>query len=620
MLAARVRTPHLITMAAMLIHVAAGTAQAQLPTGAGTAHLIEWDLATLPDAIDGNPGAIAVDTRGEDNNRVWFVTRVAAPDTTLGGQRVYRFDPAPSLMKGDAHWTSWDLRLDTFAGGLKKIRISHDRRFIFVRSATFVQRIDTQKCTASTSPTCERTVWTFVENPIDPTSVSDIAVDDQNHVFTTGISDIFPTGYVQMLTPGSTTVRRWTPDSAPGICPSVSAGGGASFACNSGIDVHPSKPYLVYYAEQGTNSIAELNTSNTSPSATHPNVRRWSLDTFGAAVGETITQPRSLKIDKWGRVWVNTGSGHLISLDPATSRMTRHDVPGGNTNDLFGLAPDDDVVGYTAADTNKVAVLFPKFRTIVVTPAAVVAPFTAFPTVAVREASSMLTGTVPGAPKVVNTTTTKTADGTFVEAMINTNGNDSLSPLGITANHGKAQGTFFYAVGLAAGVDISSGPSIAKRIGFARLPVKEKIQHPRDDDDTDDGYNPALNPKWHNSEPGDQDADGVPDQYDTPTTRDNMTVGNSVSIAALQSAASAVTTTATTLALIASATSSDLTATLAVDIYNAAGTLVASSGPALGTALATLPTPGAGTLTVRIRNLSSRTITVTPTTVVRMPQ
>src|SRR4051794_17677928 len=203
-------SPRSATMlaAACLLAAAPTLAFAQVTTSAssgtsvpvstvGTAHLIEWDLGSLPDDLDGNPGAMVVDTRGEDNNRAWFVTRVAAPDPTAGGQRVYRFDPVRSLMKGNASWTSWDLRVDTFAGGLKKMRPSHDRRYIYVRTASFIQRIDTQNCTGGTAPTCNRTVWTFTETPTDPTFVSDIAVDDQNRAFTTGVSSAFPNGYVQ---------------------------------------------------------------------------------------------------------------------------------------------------------------------------------------------------------------------------------------------------------------------------------------------------------------------------------------------------------------------------------------------------------------------------------------
>ncbi|HEY0519908.1 MAG TPA: hypothetical protein VGC84_10490, partial [Ilumatobacteraceae bacterium] len=443
------------TLAFAQVNTSAPSGTSVPVTTAGTAHLIEWDLASLPDALDGNPGAMVVDTRGEDNNRAWFVTRVAAPDATGGGQRVYRFDPARSLMKGNAYWTSWDLRVDSFAGGLKKMRPSHDRRYIFVRTATFIQRIDTQNCTTGSAPTCQRTVWTFVEDPVDPTFVSDVAIDDQNHVFTTGVSSAFPTGYVQMLTPGSSTVKRWTLDTAPTACPSQgdgSVGAGASVSCLSGIDIHPqpSKQNLVYFSEQGTDTIAELNINVTSPSATHPNIRRWSLAKLSTATGETITQPRMLKIDKWGKIWINTGSGHIVSLDPSTNKMTKHMMPSGSSNDPWGIAPDDDVIGYTGADTNKVAVLFPKFPAVYIAPDPGVAPLTTFPTVVTNEPSSVVSGTVPGTPKVVDATTTRKNDGTYVEAFINTN-NDSLQPLGISPNHGKAQGTFFYTVGLAAG-------------------------------------------------------------------------------------------------------------------------------------------------------------------------
>ena len=53
-----------------------------------TAHIVEWDLPAIADA---SPGAMIVDTTGDDQNRLWFVTR-------LGAQRVIRLDPATSLM------------------------------------------------------------------------------------------------------------------------------------------------------------------------------------------------------------------------------------------------------------------------------------------------------------------------------------------------------------------------------------------------------------------------------------------------------------------------------------------------------------------------------------------
>src|SRR4026208_1561919 len=112
----------------------ATTAHAQLvntsPTNTrtarlGSAHLIEWDL---PVTMDFNPGAVVVDTRGEDNNRAWFVTRVGAR------RKVYKFDFGPSLMKnnGNARWTSWDLasEFDLNNGGIAKPRPPPDTRIV----------------------------------------------------------------------------------------------------------------------------------------------------------------------------------------------------------------------------------------------------------------------------------------------------------------------------------------------------------------------------------------------------------------------------------------------------------------------------------------------------------
>jgi len=605
-------------------------------TQIGTAHLVEWDLTLLPDQIDANPGAMVVDTRGEDRNQLWFVTRVAtpdpdvAPDPSVSGQRVYRFNPAESLLKRDAQWTSWDLRFDSMAGGVKKIRPSHDRRYIFVRTASYVQRVDTQKCSYGS---CERTVWSFPGEEVFP-FVSDIAVDDQNRVFTTGISPApssFSDGYLQMLKPGAApplttpptsvnapigTVTRWHVGGAAGACVSQ----GPSTVCNSGIDIHHKNQYLVYYTEPGSNNIAELNIAITYPTASKPNVRRWSLDKLSAYVGESITQPRMLKVDRWGKVWVNTGSGHLVSLDPSTSRMTKHLIPG-TANDSFGIAPDDDVIGYTGAGTNKVAMLLPKFTPIYVPPVPGVALFEDFPTVVVSEASQQVSGTVPGDPKIVQANTTRKNDGTFVEALINTGGNNSLSPLGITPNRGKAQGTFFYTVGLTppgTGTNCGIDFCIAKRIGFARLPVKERIKNPRDDDDADDGRDRYTHPGWHNSEPGDDDADGVPDQYDSSSSSDGMRIDEPATVPIGQSADYPASTSATTLALLASVTA-DPTATFAVDVYNALGALVGTSGPLVGVGLATVPTPAVGTYTVKVRNVGATPITQTPTFVVREP-
>src|SRR3954471_6727261 len=496
-----VRTRHFGLAAGLLLVGAAGTAHAQLNTSASTTtanstttgiittattkpttHVIEWDLTSMPDQLDGNPGAMVVDTRGEDNNRLWFVTRLASGTP----QKVYRFTPPRSLKRADASWTGWELRPPDglLAGGITKMRPSHDRRFLFVRmpgSLATIQRVDTTNA--------QRTVWSFPgENP-DMFVLSDIAVDDRNRVFTTGVNVANldsesggVNGYVQMLDAATApplsvsdrpvTVTRWIGLRGTGQCPEVdqapdgtqtpTATGG--FVCNTGIDVHPTKQSLVYFVERGTDNHGFITELNVDPAAAKMDsagtvlspVRRWSLLALSNMTGDNIAGPRVLKIDRSGKVWINTDTGHLVSVEPNTSRMTKHKVPDVE-NDLWGLSPDSDVVGYTASGTNKVAMLFPKFKPVTIYPdpgSAVKVSFGGG--VALTEAALVVIGSVAGDAKVVPVQTTRNAnEGTFVEAFVNqavacdgTPKAESLQPLGITANWTKAQGTFFYTVGL----------------------------------------------------------------------------------------------------------------------------------------------------------------------------
>jgi len=363
-------------------------------------------------------------------------------------------------------------------------------------------------------------------------------------------------------------------------------------------------------------------------------IRRWSLADLAAMTGDAdIAQPRMLKIDRSGKIWVNTGSGHLISLDPNTNRMTKHRVPGvatstgSETNDLWAVAPDDDVVGYTAAQLNKVAMMFPHRTPVVVTPAKSTIPVVDYPAQVNKEQSLVATGSVPGQPKIAPTQITANQDGLFIEGLVDaetpaagmSGSSPAMMPLGITANRAKAQGSFFYTIGAAADPASPDGFSLAKRVAFIRLPMKERPKFGRDDDDTDDGFDRTRDARWHNSEPGDADADGIPDQYDTSTTTDNMTVGSPVIVPVGQSSDYPASTSATTLALIASVTADIATATIAVDVYNSLGTLVGTSGPIVGAGVATIPTPAAGTYNIRVRNLGTTSVTPTPTVVVREP-
>ncbi len=588
-------------------------------------HIVEWDL---PAEADASPGAMVVDTRGEDNNRLWFVTRLGAP------QRAFRLDPSRSLMKGSAQWTSWELS-DSMTppafvtGGLKKIKASHDRRFVFVRTSASLVRIDTQNCSGST-PTCERTRWVdrdATDNPL----VSDLAVDDWNNVFTTNVltpSD--PTaGYVQMLTPGpapasgtgTATVTRWNVGGGVGVCPTAAA----SSPCISGIAAHPNNRYLVYYSEPGIdgcmpapgvncgNNIAELNISTTGT-----NIKRWPLDAVGAS------EPRQLNIDKWGIVWVVTGSGHLVNLDPVRNRMASHAIPLGGANDPFGVAPDDDVVGYTSTGLNKVGMLIPKRGNVPVTPVLARVEPMPFTVDVFKEQAVVDSGAVPPEGKVVQGFITTNPDGdVFVEAQIDTM-NDSSSPLGITANRGKGQGTFFYAVGTNTSMTTNSQNQVVAvdRVGFVRLPKPQKVKHPRDDDDAEDGWDHNSHPNgWHDSATDDDDDDGLENAYDSPSARENVqVVDNAPAIGPMQSADFPVTTSATSLALIGVVTADDLLAQIGVEIYNAAGLLVGTSAPSIaGVAAATVALPAPGTYKVRIRNYGATTVTHTPKLIVREP-
>ena len=613
-LAVGASTPFSATAAATEIPSTEMSTSTLLPTTTFT-HIVEWDIP-FAGLVDLEPGAIAVDTHGKDKNRVWFLTRT-------GAQKVYRFDPAKSLMKGSAHWTSWQLSLtpppnstggleETEAVGRPSIRVcSHDEQHSEDRHAELQASAALQ--------TCELTVWQDQPELVSDFNASDLAVDGMNRVFTTAtlVFGAADTAYVQMLTPGpapvpgdltaTVKVKRWPVRGGAGFCQLAGSGG----PCLSGIDVYHSKyKNLVYYSEPAGNNIGELNIVTNV-------VRRWSLNPLGAF------EPRQLNIDHRGRIWVVTGSRHLVSLDPATNKMTRHQVPIGipGDSDLFGVAPDDDVIGYTDAGLteNKVAMLFPKGHPVQVTPTCeTLCPF--YEDVPVTsEASIADSASVPPQGKIAPVTITSKPDGTFVEARIDQaecasswcSPVNSLSPRGITPNRGKAQGTFFYTVGF----------SDAVRIGFARLPHKDKIKHGRDDDDCDDGKDAGTHPRWHDhgAHHDDEDDDGVHSKYDYRTSREDAETGDSTPLAAGQTVEYPLTASATTLALIANVTADNPLAQIGVEVYNQVGALVANGVSVAGVAVATVPMPAAGDYKVRVKNYGLGAITHTPTLLVREP-
>jgi len=567
------------------------------------ARIIEWDLPAQADAV---PGAMIVDTQGDDRNRIWFVTRFDG--------HVYRMDFPSSLMRGKARWTSWSLSdAALFAGGVRKLRASKDRRFVFVRTVTTLERIDTQNCAGSAPRTCQRTVW--FDQP-DGFDVSDVAVDDRNNVFSTHTPADNPS-YVQRLTPGTagaadTKIARWSVGGNAGPCL-----GAASNPCLAGITVHPTKQYLVYFTEETTNRIGELNTTTNE-------VRRWSLTGLNAppcATAGIVEGPRQLNVDRYGKLWTVTTSGHLVSLDPVTNNMTGHQMPSGAGADPFGVAPDDDVVGYTNAQTDKVGMLIPRGKGCPVEPsrpepAPQICGTNPGCVVATDDNTRAIanSGTVSPIGKIVDALISPNPDGTFIEAMIFTRGNDSTLPLGITPAKSKSQGTFFYAVGnnLQAQID---------RAGFVRFPLKERVKHPRDDDDRDDGCD--CEDHWHDwhdhANSNDDDDDGIPNGQDSPTAQENVARGDLTPLAAGDTAVYSMTATTTTLALLAIAEADNPTAQIGIDVFNSAGLLIAQSLPALGIAVAQVALPPAGTYTWRVRNYGAA-VNYTPTTIDRQPQ
>lgn len=606
------------------------------PTTQPVARLIEWDLPSQ--GGDSEPGAMVVDTRGEDQNRAWFVTRL--------NPNLYLLQTPNSLMKGPAQWTAW--QLDAFlSGGLKKIQASHDRRFVYVRTvstslAAALERIDTQNCSGGF---CQLTEWSgdLAEVGMD---VSDVAVDDYNNVFTTHTPlDSMPScadptqpcpdptqSYVQKLTPaavsnGNATVTRWNVGGGAGLC-----GTGSGFdtpsaftPCISGIAIDPHTPNLIYYSEPAANNIGQLNISTGQ-------VQRWSLAALslascGSACSNPIAGPRQLQIDRRGKVWVVTGSGHLVSLDPCTNQMASHQMPDGASADPFGVAPDDDVVGYTAASpaSNKVGMLLPQGQTFCITPAAAGATATTMSLSPQVSQAQVACGYVYPNPKTVMAQVTNQSDGRYIEAVISSDGNDSQNPLGVTPVKAKAQGTYFYAVGTNNGVTTDSTNCTAtvpcNRVGFARLPILEKIKHPRDDDDSNDGWEGEAD--WHgwhgHAADDDNDDDGLQNDYDTPD-QENVQGGDSAPIQGGQTMAYPMTASPTTLALIAEAQADDPLAQIGVEIDDANGILLARSGPAPGVAVVTVLLPAAGGYTSRVINYGIAPINQTPTLIVREPR
>jgi hypothetical protein len=623
--------------------------------------LIEWDL---PEQMDNTPGGMTADVQG-DGSRIWFTTRVTQGD----GPRLYQFDLHGGKKVNKGQWVSYELDQDLsgVANGLRKIRTSHDkdRRFVFVHTAISLQRIDTLDCKKAAGTIdpliingdCGRKAWLHdaatqadltpdPNGPTNPESGSDVAIDDYNNVFTVsgallpdgGIPAAglavpdwasFPaptavpgTSFVQRLIPDKTSnnVTRWYVGHNVGMCTSFSN------PCLSGI-TYDKRRDRIYFSEPGDGlddfgAIAELD-------MVHNAVRRWDFATLSTMTGDLIREPRQLNIDSDGKLWTVTGSGHLVSLDPGRNRMSKHKTPifaaGDDAfTDLFGVAPDGGLIGYTDSSqiTSKVGMLAPDRDFAIVGPKTVYVPSRILTIQPTPGRANRTSGTTPPQTKLVNGQRVKNGDGQFTEAVTNS-GNDSFMPLGITPDMSASVGTFFYAVG-------DPGALVFNRIGRVRLPRdKERGRIERDDDDNDDdgkrndvdddvdddGVKNAIDSDSDNdgtpdSMDDDDDNDGIEDSFDTKDHKETKQ-SSQQDLAAGTAAQDPFTVNPGTLLVVLSAISTDVLAPMTIDVVDAGGQVVVSSLASPGAAALTwIPPTAGGDYTLRVRNQSPTASTI----------
>ena len=589
--------------------------------------IVEWDF---PPGVETDlmPGALSIEGSGNSNNNVWFVTRALNP-------RVYRIQIPKGLKVRNAPWTSWKLYPESGspegstspAGGLKKVRSSWDRRLVFVRTTAGLHRIDT---------TTNQVV--FYANA-GPSFVSDVAVDPSNRVYWAANEG---TGLIKRINANAGCPQlpcqpaefvTWPVGGGVGLCAEGDSGNGP---CLSGVAIHPKSTHIVYFSDNGSDEIGELDTK-------YDKTRRWNI-AGPYPDGDVVHGPRQLSVDNDGTVWAVTGSGHLVSIDTKYNRVTKHKIPAVATNDPFGVAPDGGLIGYTdtaeLATEHKVAMLIPRGKSVPGKITAGTAPRVNETVQCVADPGNSTYGEASPIKRTVPARITTNNDGKFVEALVdrNTDMNPTYSsrlPAGIAPDRERSTGAFFYAVG----EPHSATPGVLKRIGHARLPRdREKAKHDRDDEDFDDDDKPrgmdddddddGMKNDIDNDddddgvmdiEDDDDDNDGIKNQHDRKDTNEDQYNFNS-QLAASQFEEFEVTTLPGGLALIVLAAADNPLAPISIEIRNAAGQVVGNSIAAPGAGLITLLTPAAGTYIVKVKNHSATPVGIDTTTITRTPR
>jgi hypothetical protein len=648
------RRPLTSAIAGAILLATAAPAAGQVPVETPvTTELIEWDISLATAGADFVPGGLAVDDKSNSRfSKVWFATRVGP------AVRLYRLTPGLNFKKDYASAKSWDLDGD-LTGGVR-LRHSNDGRYAFVN----VNKLNKTGALVAID-TKDDTRITWSTRPFF-THLSDVAVDTRDGgttVFTAAPyyepSDFAPTadghpvdGVVERLRPRNpewrqgklvvpAEVTRYPVGGGAGTClddPMFSFGA----PCLPGIAVDKRRGHPIYVSQPRfktatgatINAIAEINPQlvkcPTDPYAKCVRVRHWPLPA-------DLAGPRDISVDDNGKLWGITMSGHLFSIEVERNCdraiLTRHDPLGPVLEDLFAVAPDGGVVGFTDSNNNEVSVLFPERKKIPISAEVrYIQPFT-----------KLIDGTreyvcpedhvvEPRLATAGGTKYRKEEDGTYVETNVSTGMNSSpngstassFSPTGIAPDGAWKTGAFFY------GVTLGDGRN---RIGHLSLSVdKDKDlecrrgQHDYDHDGIDDKDDPDVDgdglPNTQDDDSDndlipdvlddDKNDDGIEDKHQKPGQRETKR-SDKGTMAPGESRAYEMEYDAHSVSLLAIVEAAELTAPLSIEIVDDYNNVLVSTPPAIGKAIATAVPALPGVYTIRVKNAGLKPVSYTTT-------
>jgi hypothetical protein len=642
---------HVVGVSAGAILLATAVpASAQLPSTPDvvTTELVEWDVTPFGDFV---PGGLAVDdTSSSRFSKVWFATRA-------GAVRLYRLTPGLNFKKDYAAAKSWDLGGD-LTGGVR-LRHSNDGRFAFVNvNKTDQTGASTGRGGIVAIDTKDDSRITWATRPAF-FHLSDVSVDTRDGGTTVFTAAPYYDPYdfsATISTPVDGVVERLRPRNpewrngklvVPAEITRYPVGGGAGSCedsgvgapCIPGIAVDKRRGHPIYVSQprfttvSGTfPAIAEIdprlvkcpNSSDPYPKCVR--VRHWPLPA-------ELAGPREINVDHHGKLWGITTSGLLFSLEvqPNCDRatLTRHDPLGPiDPEDLFAVAPDGGIVGFTDSNNNEVSVLFPEQKK---TPVSAVITY-------IKPVTKLMDGTrevicpedhvvEPRYATASGYKYRKEEDGTYVETDVSTGMSaspddtsmPSFTPTGIAADGVWKTGAFFY------GVTFSGGTN---RIGHLSLRVDHdkdiecrRGQHDSDHDgvdDKDDGDVDGDNIPNELDDDSDNDTipdildrdkndDGIEDEYQKPGHRETKR-SDKGQMGAGESKAYEMEYDAHSVSLLAIVEAADATAPLSIEIVDDTNTVLVSTPPAVGKAIATAVPAVPGVYTIRVKNAGQKSV------------